>query len=571
MSFLFFVFYACGYFVSPQSRGIPIDGEYVWDINTDFVLFVSRYFHFAQVFELSTGASISSCSLGREILDVAIAPDGKHIAWLDRKSIYWVSTADCKMTSFSWSELLPEIPPAPVRLQWVDPTVLLIQNTPPIVLDIQRPSAIRYVGQKGIATVVSMASNNTDILLGLSDGQVLLMDSMTGAAHTEMALNERVVDVIWNRGEACALSLSQLKCGTEEWDIQSYELQYPQMYAVHGKVWFEDKKKPNNGLEPSRWFEWVPSEGKANEFLYPNPAWLTEHGWITINENHDLSRDTDVLVEGHQSSDNLSNDKEGVRWQSGKNMVIFGAAGLKIKGLEPCQSMLSYQDENWCVTTEKITGFDSGQTLYSKYPISLAYSTTDQLILAHPFNGITLISPDGVTEYSLSSRYKVQAMAISSTGADIALGTTTGEVLVLGPKVFEERYRYPDEVVSLSWAGKDLMVAYEDEPFVVLKEGGVFKGDIVASAVAGDINRQAVADRYGGVTLLHTHSNSCVEAVGVKTMEWVDSETLLWGGLTQGVWSSTTEKCREIVFSNTDLRWLDNRSEIESYPSLRAD
>jgi hypothetical protein len=570
VSLLLLVLYACGYCVSPHPRGIPTDGESVWDINGGFVLFVSRHFHFAQVFELSTGASISSCSLGTEILDVVIAPDGQHIAWLDRKSIYWMSTSDCKMTSFAWSDLLPDFPPAPVRLQWVDSTVLLVQNTPPIVLDIHTPSAVRYVGQKDISTVVSMVSNTTDILLGLSDGQVLVMDYLTGATRTEQSFDERVVDVIWNKGEACALSLTRLKCGTSDWDIQSYNLQYPQMYSIHGKLWLQDKSKPDNGLEPSRWFEWVPSESKANEVLNPNPAWVTALGWITINHNHDLSRDADVLIEGHQSSDTLLPDKDRIRWQSGNTLLTLGEAGLKRKGIEPCQSVLSYQDESWCVTNEKVTAYDAEHTLYSKHPISLAFSTTGQMILAHPFNGITLISPDGVTEYSLSSRYKVQTIAISSSGTDIALGTTTGEVLVLGPNDFEERYRYPDEVVSLSWAGEDLMVAYEDEPFVVLKPSGVFRGDIVASAVAGSMNRQAVAGRYGGLILLHSPSNSCPKAVGVKKMEWIDSETLLWSGLTQGVWSSKTEKCRETVFTKTDLRWLDNRSTIESYSSLRA-
>ena len=165
--------------------------------------------------------------------------------------------------------------------------------------------------------------------------------------------------------------------------------------------------------------------------------------------------------------------------------------------------------------------------------------------------------------YPLSVRHRVSVIHLGSDDSELILGTTTGSVLRWQPEHSEwmELATFPDKVVSLDLSDSEVLVALEDEPFSILQESVSPVGREVASAVATNGQRSAIAARFGGLSILHDRMH-CTDALGVEQVLWLGDDLLAWGGLTSGVWRLGTP-CRRIGILGQQLVWLDTQQPVQ--------
>ena len=174
----------------------------LWDFQGDLSLSLAR--HPAQPWWIGRKAVWAQCALGPDLLDVRLSPDGKHIAWLDRKSLHVVQSDSCESRTHAWSQLWPSAPPAPVQVQWADSEHLVSHTTPPLRVPISQPEQSRPLGQSRMVPIGSMHSVGSMHLCGDSRG--LVFDCDSGAVHFE--LSSRISSVSFFQGEFVHYRLS---------------------------------------------------------------------------------------------------------------------------------------------------------------------------------------------------------------------------------------------------------------------------------------------------------------------------------------------------------------------------
>ena len=220
----------------------------LWDFQGDLSLSLARHHSIATVVDWSQGRVVAQCALGPDLLDVRLSPDGKHIAWLDRKSLHVVQSDSCESRTHAWSQLWPSAPPAPVQVQWADSEHLVSHTTPPLRVPISQPEQSRPLGQSRMVPI-GMHSVGSMHLCGDSRG--LVFDCDSGAVHFE--LSSRISSVSFFQGEVCALSAESLRCGSTTWNVSAMDFHYPELIATKAGLWVLDE--PSVGtLMGARWF-----------------------------------------------------------------------------------------------------------------------------------------------------------------------------------------------------------------------------------------------------------------------------------------------------------------------------
>ena len=228
-----------------------------------------------------------------------------------------------------------------------------------------------------------------------------------------------------------------------------------------------------------------------------------------------------------------------------------------------CEHLQFLGEEPLCVEDNRLHSLIDPQQFFSFPSVGVILSEGQRMAISQR-GQVSVLENEQRLEYPLDVRHRVSVMALGVGQNSLLLGTHTGSVLRWEPtqKKWQERGAYPDDVVDLAASDTDIVVALSDEPFVILDESGTRIGSEPASAVAVNGRRIAVAARYGDLSILNEPSQ-CTAALGVSQLEWIGDNTLVWGGLSSGVWT-IGERCRRLMVQGEQLLWFDTKQPVKA-------
>ena len=166
------------------------------------------------------------------------------------------------------------------------------------------------------------------------------------------------------------------------------------------------------------------------------------------------------------------------------------------------------------------------------------------------------------TVYPLNVRHQVSVFHLGLDEHELFLGTTTGSILKWQPEhsSWKSLAAFPDKVVGMSATDSEVLVALDDDPFVIVGQSVDRVGTKVVTSVAANGRHIALAERYGGLGLMNK-DDRCEDALGVDKLIWIEADTIIWGGLTSGVWRLGS-KCRRLGNQADQLIWLDTQQPV---------
>ena len=549
-------FTACALEAPEPLNQLILSGENdIWHIQDGYSLSLARSHSIATVVDWTRGRVVAQCSLGADLLDVKLSPDGQHIAWLDRKSLHVVQAQTCEAKAYAWSRIWPSAPPAPVRIEWADSGHVVSHSTPPVRVPIANPTQSALIGPSRKVPISSMDVAGEIAYCGDSSGAVFQCDRN----EVLLTLEKRISSVLDVEGRLCALTDQELRCGEKNWDTEALGWRYPKLYAVNNHLWVQDRAAVSQN-EGARWFKVDMADGPQ---LHPQTealSWPSGDSWITLSESH-LSNGTHAIPISTPLS--LLKNSAILAWQSHQGVYVASKKQSYIQRPEDCAHLQFLGEEPLCVQDNHLYTLSDPQQLFSFPSMGTLLSSGRRLAIGQR-GQVSILENEHRIDYPLDVRHRVSVMALGTGQNGVLLGTHTGSVLRwdVAQNKWQERGAYPDDVVDLDASDAEIVVALSDEPFVILDASGTRVGAEAASAVAVNGKKIAVAARYGGLSLLN-ESSRCTAALGVSQLEWIGDDTLAWGGLSSGVWT-IGERCRRLTVQGERLLWFDTQQPVKA-------
>ncbi|MGC6509922.1 MAG: hypothetical protein ACON4U_15965 [Myxococcota bacterium] len=548
------LWFACSAERKRPVNEVVLSGERdLWHFQDELSLSLSRHHSIATVVNWTHGHVEAQCVLGPDLLDVKLSPDGEHIAWLDRKSLHVVRTDNCNSKVHPWSTLWPSAPPAPVQIQWADKAHVVSHSTPPIVVPVFNPSQSRSLGQPRKVPISSMHSAKNQHYCGDSKGVVFVC----GSGEVLFEFTNRIASVYLFQGQVCGLSTQSLRCGTREWSVSSLDLRYPELFATAETLWILDRAAVGS-LVDSRWFK-VDSE-KGPEAIRSDDSriWPLGHGWLRFHNDHLTNDVYSVPVNGPLE---LSISLNIPSWQTPRATYSISKPVTYLETPDHCRALRSLNQAWVCEQTDQLSWLSSNEKIMDLEPKRTVQSTGSRIAIWQR-GQVLILEGHTKTVYPLNVRHQVSVFHLGLDEHELFLGTTTGSILKWQPEhsSWKSLAAFPDKVVGMSVTDSEVLVALDDDPFVIVGQSVDRVGTKVVTSVAANGRHIALAERYGGLGLMNK-DDRCEDALGVDKLIWIEADTIIWGGLTSGVWRLGS-KCRRLGNQVDQLIWLDTQQPV---------